>query len=982
MSHITGTIQFVNPVLVIGPDSGLPATSLNTWAIDFAHTPAPTGTQLLILHFTGAAFPPGSKLEVDLGYGAGEKDVFTSADGSDFWTRPINPYGLTAGKVAIRYISGGAATGGVQLDVYGRGERHTQDPTNVSPLLNSYSNSDPFLDPAQADYLEPDYAKLWVCSGTPNWENVDCIKPPGDIRNTVAPAVGMIVHADYNKVLGGAVSTCTVTLVAPDIVVTAGHCMQDPIEDAASASIIFGYQLQCNGKRPTGYKPAVHKVKEVIAQKFADGTGRDYCLLRLQTPVVGVTPVPMRNDFPAVSEQVFGIHHPNGAPKKLSVPHPTYATVISSVPTAISVNLDVAGGSSGSGLFDMSGRIIGICSGGGACSVVYFPIANMQQDLANPTPITRDVMLVLDRSGSMADVGTSGDFKFNEAAKAASLFVQLVRASTGNRVGMVSFATSASSPVDFALADVTPANKDILVGPSPYNTGLISALIPTGGTSIGGGLNAAYAQLSGPGSNPRNILLLTDGMQNAPPLADPLDGTPKGIVIHAIGFGTPGELDGAFLTALANNHLSNNNQHGHYVLADTNLKLQKFFALAFGNIFEAGLLMDPEFILAAGQLTSAPMNFKVCEEEAITLVAGWDHRDTPMQIVLKTPSGAVLTSASPGVESRSAPTWTFLRVPLPHAGERNGEWSAIVARPIENLARSQEARYFINVIASGGAKLRRMPDPRTYYTGDSINPLVGLQYLSGGVPPAAKVRVNVTRPKAGVGSLLSKHGLGAAEVLAGDVLPARQSTLRAIQKAKGQPVVEFGALDFDLASDVLSSGSPEPAGVFGRMLSDLLTVDGHYTFHYFASYGEGCTTTRELLHSMDVRVGIDPDRSDLHLGRREGQPVIVLHPRDRFGNEVGPGAADQFEVTGIPGTKITGPVLDNGDGSYSVPVAVDDALGERPGLSLGQPGRAPIVVVDNGGQDSGGKGGCGTIVLILGVIIFALALLLMWAVFG
>ena len=255
--------------------------------------------------------------------------------------------------------------------------------------------------------------------------------------------------------------------------------------------------------------------------------------------------------------------------------------------------------------------------------------------------------------------------------------------------------------------------------------------------------------------------------------------------------------------------------------------------------------MDPEFTLPAGQLTSAPMNFNVCEEEAITVVAGWDHRDTPMQIALKTPAGVVLTSASPGVESRSAPTWTFLRVPLPQAGERNGEWSAIVARPIEDLARSREARYFINVVASGGAKLRHMPDSRIYYTGDSINPMVGLQYLSGGVPPQAKVRVSVSRPKNSVGSLLSKHKLGPSEVLATDSLPPRQSTLRAIRKNSDQPVVEYGETDFDLASDVLSTGSPEPAGVFGRLLKDLLTVDGHYTFHYFASYGQGCTTTRE-----------------------------------------------------------------------------------------------------------------------------------------
>src|SRR5574341_278592 len=40
----------------------------------------------------------------------------------------------------------------------------------------------------------------------------------------------------------------------------------------------------------------------------------------------------------------------------------------------------------------------------------------------------------------------SGQTKIEEARAAASLFVQLVRAGTGNRVGLVSFSTTASSP--------------------------------------------------------------------------------------------------------------------------------------------------------------------------------------------------------------------------------------------------------------------------------------------------------------------------------------------------------------------------------------------------------------------------------------------------------------------------------------------------------------------------------------------------------
>src|SRR5436305_15256293 len=126
MSHVTGTVQPVSPVLKSGPDFG-PPTSPNTWTVNFAYAPAPTGTILVMLHFTGASFAASNRLEVDLGYAGGEMDVFTSADGSDFWTRPINIYTVGA-TVTIRYITNGAATGGVQLNEYGRGERHGKEP--------------------------------------------------------------------------------------------------------------------------------------------------------------------------------------------------------------------------------------------------------------------------------------------------------------------------------------------------------------------------------------------------------------------------------------------------------------------------------------------------------------------------------------------------------------------------------------------------------------------------------------------------------------------------------------------------------------------------------------------------------------------------------------------------------------------------------------------------------------------------------------
>jgi hypothetical protein len=938
MSHVTGTVQTVSPTKIVGPDSGSPPSSPNTWTLNFDHMPAPTGTKLLMLHFTGASLPANNRLEVELGY---DTDFFTSADGADFWTRPINIYVLPGGLVPIRYIANGAATGGVQLDLYGRGERHAgiQDPTALS-------NCDPFLkDPT---YTEPKYDPFWFCNTPPQWENVACITPAGDIRNRVAPSVGMIVHVDFDKNLGFYLSTCTVTLVNADTVITAGHCMANPIDDAKSSSVTFDYGVNCDGTRPGSYNARFYKVKEVVRQRFADGTANDYCLLRLKVPPggLGITPSPMRFDIPGPGEQVFGIHHPNGAVKKLSILHPGFATVTSSGPTAIRVNLDVSGGSSGSGVFDTAGRITGVLSNGGACSLSYFPAATIQQDIATPTPITRDVMLVFDRSGSMSLPGTSGLSKIEEARAAASLFVQLVRAGTGNRLGLVSFSTMASSPVDFALAAVSAANKTTLIGPAPYTTGVVGSLAPGGSTTIGGGLNAAYAQLV-PAANPRSVLLFTDGLQNTPPMVDPKDSSPTDIKIDAIGYGTPASLDGAMLTALATLH------GGQYVLADTNLKLQKFFALAFGNIFEAGLLMDPEFVLPKDQQTATPVPFNVCEDEAITVVVGWDNREAQLLVEVTTPLGTIVTEGSPGVESSSSRTWTFMRIALPHSGERDGTWKATVFRPGgggEFPPPSPEVRYFINVVASGGAVLRRMPDRVKYYTGDVINPLVGLQYLQGGLPPNAKLKGAVLRPDASVGNLLSQEKLTAPVVIDADTTPPRQSTLMAIEQRTGRPVVGYTQQTFDLFEDTAHTNYPEPAGIFGNPLKDLLIVEGDYTFHFQASYGDKCTATRELLWSLHVDIGIDSGSTTVKtdpVGTGPGGCLLMratLTPRDRYGNLLGPGGLGEFEVSGQAGSDLVGGVDDNGDGSYSVDLCWDPASSALPGVIVSQPGRPPVGV--------------------------------------
>src|SRR5207247_1573263 len=264
MSHITGTLQVLSPPMTIGPGT----TSFNPPA-------APGGTKLLMLHFTNLNFKPGDQLQVQLGY---RVDTFTAADGPAFWTRPINVY-VFPGGVQITYVKGGGAKGSVDLDMFGRGERHDAVP---SAFHHGNSNCDPFyIDPA---YVEPDYV------------------------------------------------------------------------------------TDKDGNRPSPYSPRFYKVKEVLFHHH-DGVG-DFSILRLAEPVVGVPIIQLRHDLPGIGEQVFGIHHPNGAVKKLSPPvGEGFSTVKSSGPGGITVpsGFHVSGGSSGSGLFDMAGRICGGLSDGDPC---------------------------------------------------------------------------------------------------------------------------------------------------------------------------------------------------------------------------------------------------------------------------------------------------------------------------------------------------------------------------------------------------------------------------------------------------------------------------------------------------------------------------------------------------------------------------------------------------------------------------------------
>ena len=587
-------------------------------------------------------------------------------------------------------------------------------------------------------------------------------------------------------------------------------------------------------------------------------------------------------------------------------------------------------------------------------------------------------MLVVDRSGSMGAPGTSGPgrTKMDEAREAASLFVQLIRVGAGDRVGLVSFSTNATHPPDTSPASITAAFKQQLIGPSPYTGGTVGGLAPGGSTSIGAGLKEGVQALAPLSGNTQVLLLLTDGLQNTPPMIADVEAQLGTTKVLAIGFGADYNLDGALLSKLALDH------QGMYTRANNGLELSKFFALAFGNIFANGTLADPTFVLESGVNEAEVLTFPVSDEDRITAVFGWDVVGVELELDLVTPDGAIVTEGTAGTTGDRALTWSFLVVPLPFAAEREGIWRVVVRRRSKRGA-GPRVRYFVSVVADGGPRLTPLLPSKPVYTGDRVIPMVGLFYKNV-TTPEAEITVTVDSPDGSVGALVAQAGL-ASPAPNPDSPSAFTTTLQQIAAQSGGALpIGRRTTTIELFDDgVHGDGGMEPDGVYANLVDDLTRFEGTYTFRAVATYGETYPGRREAVWSLHVEPGIDPAKSTVTVvgsvgvarGGRAGW--IVVTPRDRYGSPLGPGRGDRVTLTVQPGTQLTGGVTDNGDGSYSVPVAWDPSVPGAPAVVVTQPGRDPVVL---GPTARGGR--CprwlcwllGALVVVLAVVVVILLL--------
>jgi len=164
-----------------------------------------------------------------------------------------------------------------------------------------------------------------------------------------------------------AAATCSGVLIDDQLALTAGHCVP---EDAACSDqlLVFGYAIVDPDGVLAVDAAAIYRCKSILVRGHGvDGDGRrlDYAVIELDRPVDAARrPVEIASEVSPVGSNVTVIGYPSGLPAKVD----SGAQVLYARPCLdyFTISSDTFQASSGSGVFDDRGRLVGSFVRGGA----------------------------------------------------------------------------------------------------------------------------------------------------------------------------------------------------------------------------------------------------------------------------------------------------------------------------------------------------------------------------------------------------------------------------------------------------------------------------------------------------------------------------------------------------------------------------------------------------------------------------------------
>ncbi len=292
-------------------------------------------------------------------------------------------------------------------------------------------------------------------------------------------------------------------------------------------------------------------------------------------------------------------------------------------------------------------------------------------------------VFALDRSGSMSGNAGDGTTKADKLKESLGVFVDTML--EGDGIGIVSY------------DDVVDRLSDVLdAGPQPPAPGsgrekaasIIAgnALDPRGNTAIGSALIEAQSVIddalavAAPPYDKTAIIVLTDGMENVPPMIGSVLGSISSPT-YAVGLGLSNQISVAALDALAQ-------ATGKYLLitgaltADQRFRLSKYFLQILAGVSGADIIVDPTGDLQFGPTVRIPFDVAEADYGIDAILV------SPLaQVVdfrLESPDGTLIDSGKVGgngwwVVRRDV---AYYRLPLPFgkpgSGIHGGRWHALL----------------------------------------------------------------------------------------------------------------------------------------------------------------------------------------------------------------------------------------------------------------------------------------------------------------